>query len=523
MASKLLPPESEESVVRILLWGRTGVGKSESGNTILRRPCFKTELSGSSLTEKCEMMTKEFNGKTLAVVDTPGLFHTCKNHQELMKAILKCTTLIAPGPHVLLLVLKLGTFRKDDKDMLDHFQKVFPDAKRHTIVLFTHGEPRGEDGKDEKEKGKIEQHDALKKFINESCVAYHVFNNREAEDESQVTGLLEKIDNMILKNGGHYKNELFEGAMKALDEIMQRAENKTFHSDKTLKMSYLSKKEVTSEVPLLPAEQLRIVLVGMVQVGKTSVMNTILRCSEDRETHADRKHTHTQTKECQREEVKIGQQTVVVVDTPGLCHAEIDDEDVMKEIKKCLSHTEPGPHVFLFVLGMERYTEYAQGMVENIKKTFGKGVLCHSMALFTHGDELNRQEQTIEQFIKGNSYLESFVKECKGGCHVIENTDESPSQVTNLLEKINSMVKENEGKYYTTEMYKEAEVRKKISLSVAASSLAGAALGGGLSYFAGGALGATAGTTGGAVVGGAMGAAGIVAMERIKHKRCVMQ
>lgn len=195
-----------------MLLGKTGVGKSTSGNTILENKSFITDLSSASVTTECKTDTRKVNGQTLSVTDTPGLFHTNKNHKAVMKEILDCSLKISPGPHVFLLVLKLGSFSRDDKKTLEQFQKVFKDAEQFTIVLFTHGD------RDQKAEEFIERNKSLKEFIRGRVNRYHVFNNR-VEDASQVTGLLEKINNMVQKNkGSHYSNEMLEKAKRGLDD-----------------------------------------------------------------------------------------------------------------------------------------------------------------------------------------------------------------------------------------------------------------------------------------------------------------
>ncbi|PWA24437.1 hypothetical protein CCH79_00011856 [Gambusia affinis] len=167
---------------------------------------------------------------------------------------------------------------------------------------------------------------------------------------------------------------------------------------------------------------------------------------------------------CGRDGGISGIQWVFSTASQGKLVLEKTEEEVKREIFNCISYLAPGPHVFLVVIRLGRFTKEEQNASKLIQTTFGEKALDYTMVLFTGGDNMEEQGTTIETFISKNEELHAFTNNCGGRYHVFNNKTNDPSQVRELLEKIKRMVQENGGKCYTNNLLEEAEraIREKM-------------------------------------------------------------
>nr|XP_055047491.1 GTPase IMAP family member 8-like [Misgurnus anguillicaudatus] len=448
--SAVLGDTQKLSDLRIVLIGCKYAGKSSSGNIILNREEIDMKRS------QCVKRQSEVADRHITVIEAPGWWWTTPVDQssELLKEeILLSVSLCPPGPHIVLLVICVDDrFKDDERKVCQGYVDLLGERVwSHTIVIFTRGDVLGETT--------IEQHiesegEDLQWLVEKCGNRYHLLNNNNRSDETQIKDLLEKIEETVTENNGCH----FEMDRKILQEMEDRKRAEEERAEEQMKRMKKQREMIRSQMGDNTQVDLRIVLLGYKFAGKSSSGNTILNREEfDLKTSA----------QCVMRQREVADRHITVIEAPGWWRNEPVERStglLKEEILLSVSLCSPGPHIVLLVIRVDtRFTEDDRKVLQGYVDLLSERVWSHTIVLFTYGDLLG--DTTIEQHIESEGEdLQWLVEKCGNRYHLLNNNIRSDeTQIKDLLEKIEETVTENNGCHFEMDrkILQEMEDRRR--------------------------------------------------------------
>ncbi|XP_055959497.1 GTPase IMAP family member 4-like [Patella vulgata] len=209
---------------------------------------------------------------------------------------------------------------------------------------------------------------------------------------------------------------------------------------------------------------IRLVLLGKTGAGKSSLGNSLLWRKEFKSSPLQ--ITNTSKPECRRGSTQLVDGTkLVIVDTPGIADTKVSTMDTFDELTRCIELSHPGPHAFLLVLKIDRFTQEEMDTIKHLKYWFGQDIMKYAIFVFTGKDSLNYAGLLINEHVQNSpTELKDLIAEAGGRFTAINTRGRGPEleiDVNTIMTLVKQTMRVNNDQHYTQQMYSQAVKARK--------------------------------------------------------------
>ncbi|KAK2915646.1 hypothetical protein Q8A67_000020 [Cirrhinus molitorella] len=309
----------------------------------------------------------------------------------------------------------------ESKAEIEKIQKIF-DSREHFILLFTSSLSVEEHVK-ESIKSSLE----TQSLINLYGDQYRVMGSNEHENSRHIPELLDYIESM--------KTEPY-----SLQMYVKAQENRVRHE-----LEEQHKKKLSEMENKFKEFEQNIESEGSIHV-KRKKMNLVL-CGSDERLKMSISKLIKQKKD------KLHFRQISLVELPAL--NQLSEEEVMCQAHQCISLCDPGVHVFLLIIPDGPLMDGDKAENEEIQKTFSSRIKKHLVVLkIKEKNMFSKLISKINPVHSSDTHTGTSIQTFEDRCIVLENS----SQIPDLLQVVENIVKQNKGGCYTTLMFLQAQV-----------------------------------------------------------------